>query len=91
MLTLDELEQWFSRVQYPDKVVLGAGVTVVDPALMVSSHIRMLRVHEGNRGYKPYHDRLLLVRQLLIDNYGVSPRLAENTEKNTDYGLEKEN
>ena len=78
MLTLDELEQWFSCVQYPDKVVLGAGVTVVDPALMVSSHIRMLRVHEGNRGYKPYHDRLLHLKDLLEGLYSPSPTFQED-------------
>ena len=72
-MTLDELEEWYGAADLPPSLVLASGVTCNDIPKMVSSHIAVLRAQGLVKGYLPYYNRLLFVRQLLIHNFGASP------------------
>ena len=75
-MTVDELKDWYASVDLPPslgKGVLSPGVTVIDLPKMVASHFRLLEHQNPAKAGKPYLDRLLVIKSLLENDFGVSP------------------
>lgn len=60
--SLDALEMWFSGDEIPARLEFQTGVVIVDPNLLVSASLRVLRAQLGNKGYLPYYNRLLALK-----------------------------
>ena len=68
--SLDALEMWFAAAVIPARVGFQVGVVVVDPHLLVSASLRVLRAQLGNKGYLPYYDRLLALKTHIEAHHG---------------------
>ena len=76
-MNLDELKDWYASVDLPPslgKGVLSPGVTVIDLPRLVASHFRLLERQNPAKAGKPYLDRLLVIKGILVNDFGVSPR-----------------
>lgn len=64
--SLAELEAYFeTRKIPPDTVKIDSATTVINPSKFVKSHLSILKNNPGNKRYKPYYDRLVVL--YLID------------------------
>jgi hypothetical protein len=62
-----ELEKFFSTATLPKRVRLNSWTLVVDPRLMIDSHLSMIRYHNGESAYTPYIERLFELKKILED------------------------
>ena len=62
---IEGMEEYFRKVNVPDRVTLSCCEVIVDAGKFIGSHIRTVRVHNGNKVYWPYFERLLKLREIL--------------------------
>lgn len=66
---IEELESFFNSFSPPvNPIKLDAAMTVTDVPLFVRSHMATIKANQGRRSFKPYFDRLQLLKEKL-DNY----------------------
>lgn len=66
---IEELESFFNSFTPPvNPIKLDAAMTVTDVPLFVRSHMATIKANQGRRSFKPYFDRLQLLKEKL-DNY----------------------
>lgn len=63
---VEELESFFNSFIPPKSPVkLDSAMTVTDVSLFVKSHMATIKANQGRRSFKPYFDRLQLLREFL--------------------------
>jgi hypothetical protein len=64
-----ELQNFFSLIKLPtDATRISQGVLITDPNLFISSHLSVVKAHNGNTRYLPYLERLYELRIILSCN-----------------------
>lgn len=63
---LDEIEQWFAGREFPAPVTICQGHVAAEVKKMVKSHLSVLHHKIGEKGYLPYYNRLVRLRELLM-------------------------
>jgi hypothetical protein len=62
---IKELEEFFATAQLPATFRLDTCSVVTDMKLFIESHLDMIRGHEGQKGYLPYYERLLSLKNFI--------------------------
>ena len=64
-----EIEAFFSSVKLPkEPIKLCEGTTILDCKRFVENHIGNIKANEGKIRFKPYLDRLLILKSILNGN-----------------------
>ena len=65
---VDELENYFKKIQLPkEPIQLDSSGTITDVKKYVEVNLRAAKLHNGERTYRPYFERLLKLKQYLSD------------------------
>lgn len=63
---VEELESFFNSFIPPDiQIKLDQATTITDVPLFVRSHMATIKASNGRRSFKPYFDRLLLLKEII--------------------------
>ena len=63
---ITELYTFFEKAKVPEgPVKLGKGVTIINVRLFIESSLRTIKVHNGNKTFEPYYDRLLALKKII--------------------------
>lgn len=63
--TIAELETYFKSAKLPDTIQLTTYMSVLNVRKFVDSHLDLLKANPENERYKPFLDRLNLLRNKL--------------------------
>lgn len=60
-----EIEKFFSTHETPGRVRLNSWSLIVNVDLFLSSHLCMVKHHNGNKVYLPYLERLFELKKII--------------------------
>lgn len=76
---ITELEEFFKISKIPDEPIrIDSGSIITDLKLFIRTHLLIVRSQNGNMRYKPYLDRMRLLKSLIEDKNGN--KKVENEE-----------
>lgn len=64
-MSVAELQQYFTSRELPNRIVLGAGETIIDTKLFVTAQLEGLKAHEQHPLGDAYYRRLIKLKTLL--------------------------
>ena len=64
---INELERFFNRTELPPVLKLSEQENITHISTFITSHLNICRAYNGNEFYLPYLQRLIKVRELLIN------------------------
>ena len=64
------VEKFFALQKLPESIRLNAWSMITDTNLFITSHIGIVKYHNGENIYKPYLERLFELKKILEDGRG---------------------
>jgi hypothetical protein len=63
---IEDLESFFAKAKLPAGPVMLDGCTkIINVELFVSASLQTIKVHNGNKTYFPYYERLLRLKEII--------------------------
>lgn len=72
VLTIEELEIFFSDYKLPQEIQLYQGVRVINVPRFLQNHITVYKNNSNARVYEIFLIRLMRLRELLLDQSGIN-------------------
>lgn len=75
-MSLDELEAYFSSLELPKSIQLDECTWVNDVQKLIDSNISYLRANTGNKGYMPYYNQLIQLKDAITTKENMEKKKA---------------